>query len=67
MGKKKVNETTAASKFVDSFFKGLTQNNVERFLAKAKKKNVEPEIIRKLEKLKQEKDELDDLINKYSK
>lgn len=66
MPKKKINET-AASRFVDSFFKGLSTNTAERMIQKAKKKNVDPEIIDKLEKLKKEKEELDDIIKKYSK
>jgi len=67
MSKKQVNEKTAASKFVDSFFKGLSKNAAKRMIDQAKKSNMEPEIIQKMEKLEKEREELDAIINKYSK
>lgn len=68
MKKKNVNEVFQATKrFVDLFFDGLKNNATDRMLAKSKDMGVPLPIIDKMKKLQKEKEELDDLIKKYSK
>ena len=60
--KKSINELSAASRWVDSFFDALKTNTTNRMLAKAKQVNMDPKIISQLEKIQKEKDELDKLM-----
>ena len=69
MSKDKVNEGLfgAAKKFSDAFFDGLKNNATNRMLSKAKQGGMPSPVIKKMEKLQKEKQELDALIKKYSK
>jgi len=67
MSKDKINELSAASRFVSAFFDGVKTNTTNRFLAKAKKQGVPKPIIDKLQKIEKERKELDSIIAKYSK
>lgn len=69
MAKKVINEGLfgAAKKFTDAFFDGLKNNATKSMLAKAEKEGVPLPIIQKLKNLEREKEELDNIIKKYSK
>jgi hypothetical protein len=69
MAKKVINEGLfgAAKKFTDAFFDGLKNNATKTMLAKAEKEGVPLPIIQKLKNLEREKEELDNIIKKYSK
>lgn len=60
--KKNINELTAASKFVDAFFKGISDNTADRMIQKAKKARMEREAIEKMEKIQRQKKELEDIL-----
>jgi hypothetical protein len=60
--KKSINELSAASRWVDSFFDALKSNTANRMLAKAKQVNMDPRIVSQLEKIQKEKEELDKLM-----
>jgi hypothetical protein len=57
----------AAKKFTDAFFDGLKNNATKAMLARAEKEGVPLPIIQKMKDLEKEKQELDDIIKKYSK
>lgn len=57
----------AAKKFTDAFFDGLKNNATKSMLAKAEKEGLPLPIIQKMKDLQKEKEELDDIIKKYSK
>jgi hypothetical protein len=69
MKKKKTNENIfdAGRRFTDAFFDGLKNNATDKMLSKSKDMGVPLPIIDKMKKLQKEKEELDDLIKKYSK
>lgn len=62
--KKPMNEgiLTAARKLSDLFFDGLKSNTVDRVITKAKKVNLDPLVVKQMEKIKKEKEELDKLM-----
>ena len=66
MAKKKINELSAASRFVGAFFDGMSRNTTNRFLAKARKSGTPKPVLDKLDKIRKEKAESDALIKKYS-
>lgn len=55
-----------AKKMSDSFFDGLKKSAVDRAVAKAKKDREPDPIIEKMEELEREREELDELLKKYS-
>jgi hypothetical protein len=67
MPKKQTNEGlfSAAKRFSDAFFDGLSNNLGNRVIEKAKKAGAPPELIRAMDKIQRDKDELDALLNKY--
>jgi|TARA_B110000908_G_scaffold120502_1_gene141212 hypothetical protein len=67
MAKKKINELSLVSKFVDAFFDGMQQNTSNRFIAKAKKRGLPKKVTDKLAKIKKEKDELASLLRDIDK
>lgn len=63
--KKPTNEIFgAADKFVNSFFDSLKKGAEDRVINQAKAKGVEPEAIRRMEKIKREKEQLQQLLNR---
>lgn len=62
--KKPVNEGlfSAAKRFSDAFFDGLQKNAVDRVISKAQQAQVDPEVIKTMERIKHEKKELDRLL-----
>lgn len=57
----------AAKKFSDAFFDGLKNNAVDRVLAKAKQKGVPKEVTNLMDKIKEDKKELDSLLARIDK
>jgi len=55
------------SNWIESVFKGINDNNTRKFLDRASKSEVEPEIIQKLRAIEEETKELNAIIKKYSK
>lgn len=69
MAKKVINEGLfgAAKKFSDAFFDGLKNNAVDSVINQAKKARMEKDVIEKMERIKKEKQELDDILAKIPK
>jgi hypothetical protein len=69
MSKEKTNEGlfSAAKKFSDAFFDGLSKNASDRMLAKAKKAGVPKELTDVMAKIQKDKDELDAILNRIAK
>jgi hypothetical protein len=69
MKKETVNEGlfSAAKRFSDAFFDGLSKNASNRMLDKAKKAGVPKELTDVMEKIQKDKDELDAILAKISK
>lgn len=57
----------AAKKFSDAFFDGLKNNAVDRVLAKAKEKGVPKEVTNLMDKIKEDKKQLDSLLARIDK
>ncbi len=57
----------AAKKFSDAFFDGLKNNAVDRVLVKAKEKGMPSEVTNLMNKIKEDKQELDALLQRISK
>ena len=55
-----------AKKMSDSFFDGLQKSAVDRAVSKAKKERKPDPIIEKMKELEREREELDELLRKYS-
>lgn len=55
-----------AKKMSDSFFDGLKKSAVDRAVSKAKKERKPDPIIEKMKELEREREELDELLRKYS-
>lgn len=55
-----------AKKFSDSFFDGLKKGATDNVLKKAKEKKAPDPIIEKMKELEREREELDELLKKYS-
>jgi hypothetical protein len=66
---KEINEGLfgAVKNFTDAFFDGLKNNATKSMLSKAEKEGLPLPIIQKLRNLQKEKEELDNIIRKYSK
>jgi hypothetical protein len=62
---KEVNEgiIMAAKKFSDAFFDGLKQNAVDRMLKKAEDANVDPEVLKTMQRIKKDTEELKKLLS----
>lgn len=62
---KEVNEgiMLAAKKFSDAFFDGLKQNAVDRMLKKAEDANVDPEVLKTMQRIKKDSEELKKLLS----
>jgi hypothetical protein len=62
---KEVNEgiIMAAKKFSDAFFDGLKQNAVDRMLKKAEDANVDPEVLKTMQRIKKDSEELKKLLS----
>jgi hypothetical protein len=62
--KKNINEGLigAAKKFSDAFFDGLKANAVNTVIQKAKDVKMNPEVVKTMERIKKEKEELDKLL-----
>lgn len=54
---------SAGKKFSDAFFDGLKNNKANAITAKAKKAGMDAEVIRQMEKIQKEKEELDRILN----
>jgi hypothetical protein len=69
MSKEKTNEGlfSAAKKFSDAFFDGLSKNASDRMLAKAKKAGVPKELTNVMAKIQKDKEELDAILARISK
>lgn len=67
MSKRKINEISAVSRFVDTFFQSVINNTTHRFLKTAKTSGVHDEIIDKMAEINKQTEELNDIIRKYSK
>tara|TARA_B100001564_G_C20458363_1_gene586796 strand:- start:414 stop:623 length:210 start_codon:yes stop_codon:yes gene_type:complete len=69
MAKKTQNEGlfSATKRFSDAFFDGLKNNQTKKFLSKAQTSGVPPKVVQQMRKLEKEKQELDNIIKKYSK
>ena len=57
----------AAKKFSDAFFDGLKNNAVDRVLVKAKEKGVPAEVTNLMDKIRDDKKELDSLLARIDK
>jgi hypothetical protein len=57
----------AAKKFSDAFFDGLKNNAVDRVLVKAKDKGVPIEVTNLMDKIRDDKKELDSLLARIDK
>jgi transposase len=55
------------SKFIGDFFDGVKTNTTKRYLDKAKKAGLPKPMIDRMAKIEKERQELDKLIQKYSK
>ena len=53
----------AAKKFSDAFFDGLKQNAVDRMLKKAEDANVDPEVLKTMQRIKKDSEELKKLLS----
>lgn len=62
---KEVNEgiIMAAKKFSDAFFDGLKQNAVDRMIKKAEDANVDPEVLKTMQRIKKDSEELKKLLS----
>jgi hypothetical protein len=69
MSKDKVNEGlfSAAKKFSDAFFDGLSNNASKRMLDKAKKAGAPKELTDVMAKIQKDKEELDAILDRISK
>jgi len=69
MKKETVNEGlfSAAKRFSDAFFDGLSKNASNRMLDKAKKAGVPKELTDVMEKIQKDKEELDAILAKIAK
>ena len=69
MSKDKVNEGlfSAAKKFSDAFFDGLSKNASNRMLDKARKAGAPKELTDVMAKIQNDKDELDAILDRISK
>lgn len=56
-----------AKKLSDAFFDGLKNNAVDRVLAKAKEKGVPKEVTNLMDKIKEDKKQLDSLLARIDK
>ena len=63
--KKQINENIfdAAKKFSDAFFDGLKKNAVDRVIQKAQNAKMDPEVIKTMQRIKKDSDELNKLLN----
>jgi hypothetical protein len=57
----------AAKKFSDAFFDGLKNNAVDRVLVKAKEKGIPIEVTNLMDKIRDDKKELDSLLARIDK
>ena len=55
-----------AKKISDSFFDGLKKSAVDRAVSKAKKDHEPCPLVEKMKELEREREELDELLKKYS-
>lgn len=69
MSKDKVNEGlfSAAKKFSDAFFDGLSKNASDRMIKKAEKAGMPKDAIDVMNNIKKEKEYLDSLLRQYEK
>lgn len=69
MSKEKTNEGlfSAAKKFSDAFFDGLSKNASDRMLNKAKKAGVPKELTDVMAKIQKDKEELDAILDRIAK
>ena len=58
---------SATKKFTDAFFDGLKNNAVDRVLTKAKEKGVPTEVTDIMNKIREDKEELDALLKRINK
>jgi len=58
---------SATKKFTDAFFDGLKNNAVDRVLSKAKEKGVPAEVTDIMNKIREDKEELDALLKRINK
>jgi hypothetical protein len=58
---------SATKKFTDAFFDGLKNNAVDRVLSKAKEKGVPTEVTDIMNKIREDKQELDALLKRINK
>ncbi len=65
---KPINENIfgTAKRFTDTFFDGLKNNATDRMLKQVEKAGASPELIRVMNKLQQDKDELDAILNRIA-
>lgn len=67
MSKKEINELNMVSRFIGDFFDGLQKGTANRIIKQASDRGLPKSFTDKMEKIRKEKAELDDLIKKYSK
>jgi hypothetical protein len=58
---------SATKKFTDAFFDGLKNNAVDRVLSKAKEKGVPTEVTDLMNKIREDKEQLDALLKRIDK
>jgi hypothetical protein len=58
---------SATKKFTDAFFDGLKNNAVDRVLSKAKQKGVPTEVTDLMNKIREDKEQLDALLKRIDK
>jgi hypothetical protein len=65
---KPINENIfgTAKRFTDLFFDSLKNNATDRMLKQVQKAGASPELIRVMNKLQQDKDELDAILNRIA-
>jgi hypothetical protein len=61
MGKKNLNEGSIAG-FINRFLDDMQQGTVDRFIKQAKEKNVPRPVVKQLEKIRKERQELERLL-----
>lgn len=68
MKKKRTNENVfdAAKRLSDAFFDGLKKNTADRILAKAKSAGMPDEVVKTMDRIRKDKEELDQLLQKIA-
>ena len=67
MSKKQINEMNVLSRFFGDVFDNLRQGTADRLIKKIKARKFPPDVIKSLEKIKKDRDDLARKIEKYNK